>query len=140
MARTLTIPRPVLAAVLAHARAELPNECCGLLAGSGGRVTDYHPLVNELRSPRAYRSEPRSLLDAMKAMRAAGTDLVAVCHSHPTSAPVPSKIDVAENTYGDVPHLIVGFPGAVSAVRVLQITSGGCEEIAWAISGDAGVM
>jgi proteasome lid subunit RPN8/RPN11 len=134
MARTLTIPRPVLATVLAHARAELPNECCGLLAGSGDRVTDYHPLVNELHSPTAYRSEPRSMLNVMKAMRAAGTDLVAVCHSHPTSAPVPSRRDVAENEYGDVPHLIVGLVGAVSAVRVWQLTDDAREEIGWAVS------
>jgi proteasome lid subunit RPN8/RPN11 len=134
MARTLTIPRPVFDAVLAHARAELPNECCGLLAGSGNRVTHHFPLVNELHSPTAYRSEPRSMLAAMKAMRADGTDLVAIYHSHPASDPVPSKRDLAENEYGDVLHVIVGFVGPVSDVCVWQITKDGCEEIEWAIS------
>ena len=48
----LLIPRSLLDAVLAHARAELPNECCGLLAGTVeegvGRVVARYPLVNEL--------------------------------------------------------------------------------------------
>src|SRR5438876_9285072 len=99
MTAAVTIPGPVLAAVVAHARAEYPNECCGLLAGSGDRVTKYLPVVNELASPTAYRSEPHGLFAAYKAMRAAGLDLVAIYHSHPTSAPVPSQRDLAENAY-----------------------------------------
>src|SRR5262245_60330140 len=134
MARTLTIPRPVLEAVLTHARAELPNECCGLLTGSGDRVSDFHPLVNELHSPTAYRSEPRSMLNTMKAMRASGTDLVAVYHSHPTSAPVPSRKDVAENEYAGVFHVIVGFANAAPEIGVWHITNDGCEVVEWGIS------
>src|SRR5262245_15512492 len=134
MARTLTIPRPVFAAVLAHARAELPNECCGLLAGSGDRVTRHFPLVNELRSPTAYRSEPRSMLAAMKTIRDLDTELVGIYHSHPSSAPVPSKRDVAENVYDNVLHLIVGFAGPAPEIGVWQITEAGCEEVVWIIS------
>jgi [CysO sulfur-carrier protein]-S-L-cysteine hydrolase len=136
MARTLTIPRPVFDAVLAHARAELPNECCGLLAGSGDRVTAHLPLVNELRSPTAFRSEPRSMLAAMTAMRTAGVDLVAVYHSHPVSAPVPSKRDVADNVYDDVLHVIVGLAGPAPEIGVWQITKAGCEEVEWVISDE----
>src|SRR5262245_61337598 len=109
MPASLTIPRPVLESVIARARAEYPKECCGLLAGSAGRVTKHHPLVNELASPTAFRSEPRSMLAAMKAMRADGTELLAIYHSHPSSEPVPSRRDVAENEYGDVVHVIVGL-------------------------------
>ena len=134
MARTLTIPRPVLDAVLAHARAELPNECCGLLGGSGGCAMAHFPLVNELRSPTAYRSEPRSMLAAMKAMRRGGLELVAIYHSHPASAPVPSQRDRAENEYGEVAHLLVGFAGPVPEIGVWQITKDRCEAIEWVIS------
>src|SRR5437899_1519217 len=93
----LLIPRSLLAAVLAHARAELPNECCGLLAGvvedGVGRVTEHYPLRNDLASPTEYATNPRDLLDATRAMRAAGTDPLAIYHSHPTSDPVPSRKD-----------------------------------------------
>ncbi len=69
MTPPLTIPRTIFDAMLAHAKSELPNECCGLIAGSNGHATLHFPLVNELHSPTAYRSEPRSMLAAVKAMR-----------------------------------------------------------------------
>jgi proteasome lid subunit RPN8/RPN11 len=125
MADALTIPRAVLDAVVAHARKEYPNECCGLLAGSGIRVTRHFPLVNELASPTAYRSEPRSMLNAIKAMRRDGLELVAIYHSHPTSDPVPSRRDVAENEYGETIYLIVGLANAEPVVQAWRMTPTG---------------
>src|SRR6266566_3580503 len=97
----LLIPRSLLDAVLAHARSKLPNECCGLLAGvvedDAGRVTQHFPIKNDLASPTEYLTNPRDLLDAMKATRAVGTEVLAIYHSHPASAPVPSKKDVERN-------------------------------------------
>ena len=59
----LLIPRDLYDEMLAHARAELPAESCGLLAGSidngVGRVTEHYPLINSLASPTEYESEPR---------------------------------------------------------------------------------
>ena len=47
----LEVPRALYSAMLEQARAELPNECCGLLAGTVeegvGRVVARYPLVNE---------------------------------------------------------------------------------------------
>jgi [CysO sulfur-carrier protein]-S-L-cysteine hydrolase len=118
----LRVPPPVLDAMLAHARAELPNECVGFLAGTLadgiGTASQCLPLVNELASPTAFRTEPRSVLTAFRAMRAAGTDLLAVYHSHPTSPPVPSRKDVERNFYGPgYPWVIVGLAGVEPEVR-----------------------
>ena len=118
----LRVPPPLVEAVVAHARAALPNECVGFLAGTlaggVGTATQCLPLVNELASPTAFLTEPRSVLAAFRAMRAAGTELLAVYHSHPTSPPVPSRRDVAENTYGPgYPWVIVGLAGGEPEVR-----------------------
>ncbi|HET6573898.1 MAG TPA: M67 family metallopeptidase [Fimbriiglobus sp.] len=118
----LVIPPAVLDAMLAHARAELPSECVGFLAGTVvdgvGSVTQCLPLVNELASPTEFLTEPRSVFAAYKAMRAAGTDVLAVYHSHPTSLPVPSKKDIERNTYGPtVAWVIVGLDGDAPEVR-----------------------
>ena len=60
--------------MLEQAQAELPNECCGLLAGrvadGVGRVEMRYPLVNELTSPVEYSAEAMSLFAAFKDMRA----------------------------------------------------------------------
>ncbi len=118
----LVVAPAVREAMLAHARAELPNECVGFLAGTiergVGTASECLPLVNELASPTEFLTEARSLLAAYRAMRAAGTDVLAVYHSHPTTAAVPSRRDVERNTYGPyVAWVIVGFAGEPPDVR-----------------------
>lgn len=99
--------------MIAQARAELPNECCGLLAGrmdgSIARIECRFPLVNELISPTEYLSEPRSMFEAMRAIDRAGLDIVAVYHSHPTSPPIPSKTDRERNYSPDVANFIISL-------------------------------
>jgi [CysO sulfur-carrier protein]-S-L-cysteine hydrolase len=110
----LVIPRSVYEALLAHALAELPAECCGLLAGrlsadgTVGDVTHHFPLVNELKSPTEFLSDPYSMLRADKAIRSEGTDVLAVYHSHPTSDPVPSRKDRERSYSPRVMNLIIG--------------------------------
>lgn len=110
----LLIPEVLVAEMLEHARAEVPLECCGVLAGTlagdEAHVTFRYGLVNEAASPTRYESEPRSLFAAAKDMRARGVEMLAIYHSHPTSEPVPSRTDLASNYYGDdVVHLIIGM-------------------------------
>jgi proteasome lid subunit RPN8/RPN11 len=119
----LRIPRNLFDEMLAHARAEQPNECCGLLAGppiAGGataEVTERYALINELHSPTEFQSEPRSMVHAMRDMRRLGNDMLAIYHSHPTSEPVPSKKDLERNWIPGVMHLIVGVRDGVPEVR-----------------------
>src|SRR5437773_1648343 len=86
--RSSPLPRELYEALVGQARAEQPNECCGLLAGrveaGVGRVSHRFPLRNELASPREYSSEPRDHLNADRRMRELGIDLLAIYHSHPT--------------------------------------------------------
>ena len=126
----LVIPRTIHDAVIAHARAELPNECCGLLAGAieddDGRVTQHFPLRNDSASPTQYLTNARDLLDAVRATRAAGTEFLAVYHSHPSSAAVPSRTDVERNTWGETAvHVIVGLGGDEPDVRAWWLTDVG---------------
>jgi [CysO sulfur-carrier protein]-S-L-cysteine hydrolase len=108
--------------MLAHALAEAPNECCGLVAGridgDVGVVEKYLPLVNERASPTAYRSEPKSILAASREIDRHGWVELAVCHSHPTSAALPSRTDLAENFRADsVVHLIVTLTTSPPTLR-----------------------
>jgi len=128
----LSIPQAIHEAMIVHARAELPNECCGLLAGSIasriGRVVEHYPLVNALASPTEYESEPRSMLAAHKAMRASGTDILAVYHSHPTSDPIPSKRDLERNYGEGVIHVIIGLRSSEADIRAWWLSETGYRE------------
>lgn len=127
MISRLTIPDALLEEVVAHARRELPNECCGLLAGrTDGVVTTRFTIGNDAASPTAYATNARDLLAAFRAMRSDGVELLAIYHSHPTSEPVPSRRDIEQNTYGEsVVHLIVGLTGANADVRAWLLTETG---------------
>jgi proteasome lid subunit RPN8/RPN11 len=134
--------------MVAQAALELPNECCGLLAGvledAGrvGRVVERYPLVNAAASGREFESEPKSMFAAVRAMHDRNIDVLAVYHSHPTSAPVPSKTDLARNYSEDVQNLIVGLAGPEPEVRAWWLTATGFEEAAWEVieAGDATPM
>lgn len=123
----LKIPRPIFDAMVAHAVAALPAECCGLLAGrvadGVGTITHGLPLVNALHAPDEFESESMSLFAAHKAMRAAAVEILAVYHSHPTSDPIPSKRDRERNFDERVMSVIVGLAGAVPDVRVWWLTA-----------------
>jgi len=123
----LSIPPSIFEAMILHARAELPAECCGILAGSidngVGQVSEHYPLINALNSPTEYESEPRSMLAAHKAMRASGTEILAVYHSHPSSDPIPSQRDLERNYGEGVVHLVIGLRSSEPDVRGWWLTS-----------------
>jgi proteasome lid subunit RPN8/RPN11 len=134
----LVIAEPLLATVFEHARAELPNECCGLLAGlikdGVGFANERIPIVNDLQSPTAYFTNARDLFEAFRSLRKDNLELLAVYHSHPSSDPIPSRHDVEENTYGEtVVHLIVGLACVEPEVKAWWMTDTGFREAAFEV-------
>jgi proteasome lid subunit RPN8/RPN11 len=136
----LVIPRDLYESLLVQARFELPNECCGLLAGRVvgeiGRVTLRLPLVNVAASPKEFLSEPRSMLQAEKQMRAGGLDLLAVYHSHPTSPPTPSRTDLERNIHGvGVMHLIISLEKSQPEMRGWWLLETVADPAEWEFTG-----
>lgn len=124
--------------MLAHARDELPNECCGLLAGcilgpetAVGDVYRRYALLNSAASPVEYLSDPRSMFEAVRDMRRHGDDILAVYHSHPTSDPVPSRTDRERNYSTDVVNLIISLQAADPVVRGWWLTAADFREADW---------
>ncbi len=121
MAFNLLLPRQFANEIVQQAQAELPNECCGLLAGqiaaSLGKVSRRYPLVNSAASPTEYLSEPKSMFAAVKAMRGEGLEILAIYHSHPSSAPIPSLTDLQRSYSSDVVNLIVSLRATAPELR-----------------------
>ena len=98
----------VLDLIAEQARHEAPNECCGLLIGSGGRIDRAVPLRNRAADPLCrYEIDPRDFLAALKQCRGTGDAVVGAYHSHPRSSVEPSESDRAE-AFGDFLYLIAG--------------------------------
>jgi proteasome lid subunit RPN8/RPN11 len=120
--RELLIPARIERAVIAHLRAELPNEGCGLLAtvdDAGGvrRVVHFYPGDNIDRSPTRYQMDPRQVMEALDDLEGRGWDLGAIVHSHPRSEPVPSHTDLNEAYYAESLLAIVSFTDEPPRVR-----------------------
>jgi proteasome lid subunit RPN8/RPN11 len=92
----------VLTAIAAHARADAPRECCGLLLGDAGgpsgaiTVHRAEPTRNLAPAPTRYDIDPADHFRILRQARAASLAVIGAYHSHPTSAPVPSPTDLAE--------------------------------------------
>jgi proteasome lid subunit RPN8/RPN11 len=125
----LELAAEVAEALAHHARAELPNEACGLLSGTAGRATTFHPARNALGSPRRYDLHPEDLVRTMFEIEAAGDELVAIFHSHIRAPAVPSATDVRSAEYR-VPYLIATLQaGPGPMLRAWWIESGRVAEI-----------
>jgi proteasome lid subunit RPN8/RPN11 len=136
--RLLHLPNTILADMIQHALAEAPLECCGLLAGKieglsaeVGKVVHRYPLVNAAASPVEYLSEPRSLFEATRAIRTRNLDLLAVYHSHPTSQPIPSRIDLERNYSSEVVNFIVSLSTTPPTVRAWWLAETEYQEADW---------
>ncbi|HYM53562.1 MAG TPA: M67 family metallopeptidase [Candidatus Dormibacteraeota bacterium] len=131
----LTVPRAVAEALLDHARAELPNEACGLLAGTlaDGRATAYHPARNADASPLRYSVHPDDLMRITFAIEDGGQDLVAIFHSHTHTPAVPSPTDRRAAMYPNAFYLLASLTDADAlperALRAWRIHGGQSFEV-----------
>ena len=131
----LRIPRPLAEELLAHARAEVPNEACGLLAGSlaTGEASGYHPARNAEASPYVYTVHPDDLVRIVFAIEDAGQDLVAIFHSHTHTPAVPSPTDRRQAQYPDPFYLLATLADpdadAADALRAWRIRDGESTEV-----------
>jgi proteasome lid subunit RPN8/RPN11 len=87
----VVVPASIRQQLAAHAREEAPNEACGLIAFRAGVAERYLPAENALASPFRFELRPRDPTDFF--LEDEGYEL-AVFHSHPESAPRPSRTDL----------------------------------------------
>jgi len=134
----LQIPAEFHDAMVAHCVCEAPLECCGLLGGIAPLVSSIHPLRNASASEVRYDADPRDLIAAVQELRAQSAEILAIYHSHPRWAAIPSRTDLAENHYGEVPRIIVSLLGETPEVRVWRLDPDSYEELPWEIVSGGG--
>ena len=84
-----------------HARACMPNEACGVLAGEDGRAVRVYPMRNAEESPVVYRFDEREQLQVFNEIEEKGWDLLAFFHSHTHTEAYPSPTDRAHAHWSD---------------------------------------
>ena len=90
----MRIAQALIDEMVAHAREDLPNECCGMIGGVGDEATSVIRVENSAASPLRYEMDPQAQYDALKTIEDAGAELLGIYHSHTKSAAYPSQTDV----------------------------------------------
>jgi [CysO sulfur-carrier protein]-S-L-cysteine hydrolase len=120
----MRVPSRIREELLAHAREDAPNECCGLVGGEAGELTTYYRVRNAEASPLRYMLDPTEQLRATNEMEEKGEELAAIFHSHTGSPAYPSQTDINlalmdRREDGEVVGKVPLFPGAVYLIASL---------------------
>jgi len=135
----MRIARSLLDAIVAQARDEAPNECCGIVASRDGRAVRLFKARNARASPLAYEIDGGDLLRIYDAIDQAGLDVGIIYHSHTRSEPVPSQTDInlASPFLPDAVYVIAGVKEPDrDDVRAWHIRDGRVTEAALEIEED----
>jgi len=121
----MRIARDLYDAMIAHAREEAPNECCGMVGASDGDGVAVYRAVNAEASPLRFRIDPEEQFALHTRIEAAGQELGAIYHSHTRTEPRPSQTDINfAKLWPGVLWIIVGLVGDEADVRTWRIDDG----------------
>jgi [CysO sulfur-carrier protein]-S-L-cysteine hydrolase len=124
LAHTMRMNRALLDEIVAHARQDAPNECCGMIASRDGEAVTVHRATNAAASPLRYEIDGAEQYRIQMAIDDEDLDLGAIYHSHTRSEPYPSQTDINLAFYPDALYVIVGLAGSEPDVRAYEIRDG----------------
>ncbi len=126
----MRIAQSQLDQIVAHARADKPNECCGLIGVRDGRVDKVYPCRNVARAPKVSFEIGIDMQDAFEDMDERGAEFGGLYHSHPRTAAYPSPTDqnLSQGALQEVEWVIVGLDAEPPGVRAFRVTPREIEE------------
>ncbi len=130
----LVFPAPAYAAMIGHIYDGYPLEACGLLVGTGYRVTRFVPCDNLAASAKLYTIDPRQHLRAERQADDEGLEVIGVVHSHTHSEPYPSPTDVTQAPDPGWHYVIVSLKREAPETRSYRIVDGSISEVPVAVS------
>jgi [CysO sulfur-carrier protein]-S-L-cysteine hydrolase len=140
----LTISRALLDKVIAHARADHPDEACGVIAGPAGsdRPERFIAMMNAERSPTFYRFDSMEQLRVWREMDDMDEEPVVIYHSHTATQAYPSRTDISYAMEPNAHYLLVSTADPDRAeVRSFLIVDGAVtEEQVRVVSGPNGMI
>jgi [CysO sulfur-carrier protein]-S-L-cysteine hydrolase len=115
--------------MVSHAREEAPNECCGILAAAGGKVTRLYRTTNADHSPFRYTVAPEEFIKVFQEMEARGWELLGIYHSHMSTGAYPSPTDIKYGFWSRALYFIISLSQpAQPVIRAFRIDKGNVAE------------
>jgi proteasome lid subunit RPN8/RPN11 len=133
MNRAVRSRRKVYGQLLEHARLQPHRECCGILAGQRGVITQAFPATNAAANPVwSFAIAANEFARITRELRARRLEHLGIYHSHPNwmEANVPSPTDIALAHDANAIHFIVTpRPYAATPIRAFSIRDGRATEL-----------
>ena len=120
----MRIPRGLYEEMIDHARAEAPNECCGMIASRDGEAVKLYRATNAAHSPLRYEIDGGEQFRIQMEIEDSDLELGAIYHSHTRTDPYPSQTDINLAFYPESLYVIVGLAGDGPNVRAFTIRDG----------------
>jgi [CysO sulfur-carrier protein]-S-L-cysteine hydrolase len=126
----MRISRALYDEMVLHARAEAPNECCGMVGSRDGEAMQVYRTTNAAASPLRFEIEPDEQFRVHQQIERSELELGAIYHSHTRTEPYPSQTDVnfAANWPG-LEWVIVGLAEDEPQVRCYLIEDGQVRDV-----------
>lgn len=137
---SVALPGAIRDAIVSRARAEAPNEACGIVLGTasaadGGGPLRFVPTRNAAASPYRYEIHSDDLFGLWRAAEEANEAFWAIVHSHVASPAVPSPTDLGLAFWPDALYILVSLAADEAVreigepdVRVWRIVGGSLSE------------
>jgi proteasome lid subunit RPN8/RPN11 len=122
----LTIEAAIHDAIVAHARADHPDEACGIVAGPIGsdRPIRFVPMENAERSPTFYRFDSKEQLRVWREMDDRDEEPVVIYHSHTATEAYPSRTDISYASEPNAHYVLVSTRAETIEFRSYRIVDG----------------
>jgi [CysO sulfur-carrier protein]-S-L-cysteine hydrolase len=127
----LIISAELRAKIIAHARADHPDEACGIIAGPAGsdRPERFIPMLNAERSPTFYRFDSLEQLRVWRELDDRDEVPVVIYHSHTATEAYPSRTDISYASEPDAHYVLVSTRDeAADEFRSFRIADGAVTE------------
>ena len=137
----LTITPALYDKIVAHARADHPDEACGVIAGPAGgdRPERFIPMLNAERSPTFYRFDSLEQLRVWRDMDDRDEEPVVIYHSHTATEAYPSRTDISYASEPGAHYVVVSTREPDRAeFRSFRIADGEVTEEEVRITGEDG--
>ena len=120
----MKISKGILEMIYKQAEEEAPLEACGYLAGKEGVITSHYKMTNVDKSETHFSLDPKEQFQVAKNVRADGSDLIAVYHSHPASPARPSEEDIRLAHDSSIIYVIVSLENGNRTCAAFTIKNG----------------
>lgn len=130
----IELPEDIRDQLISYSVAGLPDEACGLLAGTNGdgrtvRAERFYAMTNADHSAMTYRLDPTEQLRVFNEIEDKGWELIGIFHSHTHTEAYPSETDRRQAFYPEAHYVLASLADRNNpVVRAFTITEGDVEE------------